>query len=119
MEKTYNPEDISSTLEADDWKSSEDRGESAATKNTSQSVEVKQQPQTSPTSNSTPQKQEKKVERKLPDWMIKAGQETSKAIKSPKKPETSKPKNNCKPEDIYIMSDEDLLDVARYFIKNK
>lgn len=119
MEKTYNPEEISSTLEADDWNSSENRRESTATTNSSQSVQVKQQPQTSSTSNSTPQNQEKKVERKLPDWMIKAGQETSKAVKSPKKPEISKPKKLCKPEDIYIMSDEDLLDVARYFIKNK
>lgn len=122
MDKTYNPEEISSTLEADFFESSGAREShrKANEPTTSASIvdetKIKEEKEENKKFAAT-----KKSERKLPDWMVKAGQEKSQA--SQKKPvekvSANKSSSQKNPDDIYIMSDEDLLEVARYFIKHK
>lgn len=113
MEKNFNPDQIPSTLDADFWEPAESRKSNQETR--------KEDETSAGASHQSPSnKSEKKNERKLPDWMIKAGKEKSKSPKQEKeKSKKSSPQIKKKPDDIYIMSDEDLVEVARYFIKNK
>lgn len=137
MEKIFNPEEISSTLDVESFEptapgASRSRSQIPADSETTKTTSAKAKAQND---NETTVEDEKLVspakrDRKLPDWMIKAGQEKSKAV-SIKSPDTKNRRNErdndgstkksrqTKPDDIYIMSDEDLLDVARYFIKHK
>src|SRR5579883_3397710 len=117
MAKKYNPYEISSTLEeaSDLFQPSTSNVKSDRDDDENEKTPTK-----------------KPNDRKLPDWMLKAAQE------EPLKPNTNERKqkhtnlnksqltvdksplkNKSLSNDIYIMSDEDLLEVARFFLKNK
>ena len=104
--KEYNPAEIPSTLDNDD-------------DDLFGNKEEKKKPDDTPISVSQQSETEtKRKERKLPDWMVVAAQKeenTEHHSKSPKKPVAKS--NASKPTDIHIMSDEDLLEVARFFNK--
>lgn len=136
MAKKFNPEEISSTLDVESFELPASGACRSGTQipdgETTETITATRElhDDREKTVNYEKLASSAKRVRKLPDWMIKAGQEKSKSssLESSEKKNrrkktdtagSTKQSYQTKPDDIYIMSDEDILDVARYFIKNK